>query len=576
MIFVFEPQALPGGGYDITNTAPFNANAGADIDSNAVGDANIVEPSYMTFTLSEGANVLPGAAMTSAITAGGVMPFAGVTRLPATLPLGVTGSFSATATPALRTGSAMTSVPKPTNATPSTTSNMNDSSTATNPATNDQDSHKASSSSSESNTSTGTFNKATLIIVFVLLGIGLSAVGWWYARRRRTRRTMRAGVEDLEHSVEQRLSLPRGGLTGHGRRSWVKLDDPSDEHEHEHDAKQDHDIKKDRDYADEKAAMYTVEQSTIEQQSTATNTTQGYNNNNNNPKTFSIYPKHPPPGTEMAYDAQPHPYQRSHSPQQVYQIDTSMSTNTHTHQGPTDSISYGHSYASAAPAAEYQQQNLSQGGQETGSGAGSDYNNVTRESMISNGSSERRKSTISWFPPPPTSLPPLPPLPTSALSAPESQLQQAHPVTVTNAYTSAGANRKSVGQSGIEIGVATTTSVPASSSRSAVAVDSYPVRSATGSGKDLTKLGSEPSMPMPTAKGVAVSTSASFGKRQSLPYVLPVQEAERTPTFLSLSTMPSLDEQSRDEMPDRAEQGSEKEREKRHPTESLYVIYKDK
>ncbi|WVQ96033.1 hypothetical protein IAU59_003133 [Kwoniella sp. CBS 9459] len=581
MIFVFEPQQpQPASAYDpnVDASPDINVNTYANTaaDTIRVGNGNIVNPAYLTFTLSEGANVLPGAAMATATAA--------------TDPAGATLAISAPAVsgsvsvPAAAIVSA-TSMPS-TNAhdilsisrTPTTLSPALSTSTD---STGDRDARDSSMSSAAGESdSTNTFHRATLIIVFALLGIGAAAVGWWYLRKRRSRRSTRAGVVDIEHSVEKRLSLPRGGLKnghghghGHERRSWVKLDESAeDQNEDQHDRGILHagnngstmstENENDHGLNESGKASYATH-GLVQRNPEERGAMENIHPNTNKPKTFSIYPKDPPPGTEMAYDAQPHPYQRAHSPQEVYQITDSSQRPTGPDNYPYD---YGHSYAStttatatmawagsgARPAGtedRAQQQIMMSEEAGQGQAQGSYYNPVTRESMISNGSSERRKSTISWFPSPPTSLPPLPPLPTSAPSQASSTVTDSQKHTAYTA-TAGDGNRKS---HGAEIGVATTTSMPASSSRSAVAVDSYPVRGA-GSGKDLAKLGTESSLP-------AI-------KRQSLPYVLPAQEAERTPTFLSLSTMPAHDQ------PNQPDQETQKE--KRHPTESLYVFYKDK
>ncbi|WWD04567.1 hypothetical protein V865_002637 [Kwoniella europaea PYCC6329] len=160
----------------------------------------------------------------------------------------------------------------------------------------------------------------------------------------------------------------------------------------------------------------------------------------------------------------------------------------------------------------------------------------------------KRNSTINHFPAPPSNIPQLPPLPLTP-----------QPKASENIFESAEVEVKSDVEVPIptryepEIGVATTTSLPASSSRSAVAVDAYPSRTLTSSGREISKLNE--------GDGPDFSQSQENSpRRQSLPYVLPIQEAERTPTFISLSQM----------------NHEKKSPDYRSPTESLYVIYKDK
>ncbi|WWC92757.1 uncharacterized protein L201_007716 [Kwoniella dendrophila CBS 6074] len=142
----------------------------------------------------------------------------------------------------------------------------------------------------------------------------------------------------------------------------------------------------------------------------------------------------------------------------------------------------------------------------------------------------KRNSTINYFPEPPSNIP-LPPLPPT----PQAQANTSDP----------------------EIGLATTTYLPASSSRSAVAVDAYPGRLLTGSGRDLAKISGDDIVDVVQQK---IDSESDSPKRNSLPYVLPVQEAERTPRFISLSQM----------------NHEKKSPDYRSPTESLYVIYKDR
>ncbi|KAK6908491.1 hypothetical protein I203_102493 [Kwoniella mangroviensis CBS 8507] len=173
-------------------------------------------------------------------------------------------------------------------------------------------------------------------------------------------------------------------------------------------------------------------------------------------------------------------------------------------------------------------------------------NNLNSSSYTLN----KRSSTINHFPAPPSNLPQLPPLPLTP--QPQSRLKENE-----NIFESSEVQVQvpSVTQSRHEpeIGVATTTSLPASSSRTAVAIDAYPGRTLTGSGKEISKLND--------GDGLDFSQSQENSpKRQSLPYVPPVQEAERTPTFISLSQM----------------NHEKKSPDYRSPTESLYVIYKEK
>ncbi|WWC73732.1 uncharacterized protein I206_107704 [Kwoniella pini CBS 10737] len=192
-----------------------------------------------------------------------------------------------------------------------------------------------------------------------------------------------------------------------------------------------------------------------------------------------------------------------------------------------------------------------------------DYNDIERQShthgnlstTICNSTNEfigndKRNSTINHFPIPPSNIPDLPPLP---------------PTPSTNTDTNMQHISKDIFQSNEyqinqvlspEIGIATTNQIPASSSKSAITINDYPKIKLNGSSeKSLTKL----------ENNYDESDSISQN-RQSLPYVLPLQEAERTPTFISLSQLNQQAENNK--------QVSTSEY--RSPTESMYVIYKER
>ncbi|WVW86965.1 hypothetical protein I302_109021 [Kwoniella bestiolae CBS 10118] len=165
----------------------------------------------------------------------------------------------------------------------------------------------------------------------------------------------------------------------------------------------------------------------------------------------------------------------------------------------------------------------------------------------------RRNSTINHFPAPPSNIPQLPPLPPT----PQPQTSSSPGQQSINENKNIFESSELEVEPEPEIGVATTTSLPASSSRSAVAIHAYPGRSLTGSGREISKIGEVETPDFTLSQEGSTSNSP---KRQSLPYVLPVQEAERTPTFISLSQV----------------NHEKKSPDYRSPTESLYVIYKRK
>ncbi|WWC65817.1 uncharacterized protein I303_108439 [Kwoniella dejecticola CBS 10117] len=183
------------------------------------------------------------------------------------------------------------------------------------------------------------------------------------------------------------------------------------------------------------------------------------------------------------------------------------------------------------------------------------YPNADTQTSSMRTVAERRNSTINHFPVPPSTIPNVrasPPV--LATKRVERDIQTKHQQKQEDIFESP---KDQLHVLSPEIGVATTSHLPASSSRSAVAVDGYPTGRLTGSGRDLTRMASQDS-----------DAELEMPKRQSLPYVLPVQEAERTPTFISLNQI----NQKQNTNNDHHKQSPEY----RSPTESMYVIYKDR
>ncbi|WVR08086.1 hypothetical protein IAU60_005132 [Kwoniella sp. DSM 27419] len=513
MIFVFEPI----GGYGTAiqpgaDRAGYTANVpAAPITLSGVassGTAGQAGPAgLMTMTLTQGANVLPYAQ-------------AQATMTPTTESVVAAASLATTGTPSMSVASQSSSSPTPspqmTSKPPSLSAGAGGTLSATpsgaygdrvvhNPPTDDN---------------TTSFNKATLIIVLVLfLLLGL-VVSIWYLRKRRAQIALREGMDDLENSAqEKRLSRL---LAGGEQRTWMKLDEP------------------------ESPVVLSEKQA------------QGYTAT-------------PPSSRIHEVDVGPRGgYQYPEREEQAYR---------------PSSLVYGHSYASATVApAHDESQRMGQANAEAyaqgqspatlsqshtyqpapyeGCQVPSDLpkgNRLSRDLTLPTLSSSMRASTMSWFPPPPTSLPPLPLLPPPQHTSTSTPFDDAHHV-VDNDHPGPG----------MAIGLATTTCMTVSSSRSAVAIDAYPLRGNVGSNRDLTALsrqgsGKRRSIPPASAQTLGISQPS---------------ETERTPTFLPLGgadSSPAGEGNTHSKVKEAQRQtlGIDSAG-KRHPTESLYVIYKDR